>query len=64
MSVSFTLGDVNEDGDVTIADVTALIDYLLGNNVSPFSTEAADVYSDGDINITDVTALIDLLLGK
>jgi hypothetical protein len=49
---------------VTIADVTALIDYLLGNNVSPFSTEAADVYSDGDINITDVTALIDLLLGK
>ena len=64
MPVSFTLGDVNEDGDVTIADVTALIDYLLGNNVSPFSTEAADVYSDGDINITDVTALIDLLLGK
>ena len=64
MPVSFTLGDVNEDGDVNIADVTALIDYLLGNNASTFSTEAADVHSDGDINIADVTALIDLLLGK
>ncbi|MBR3728119.1 MAG: agmatine deiminase family protein [Muribaculaceae bacterium] len=65
MLVSFTLGDVNEDGDVNIADVTALIDYLLGNNASStFSTEAADVHSDGDINIADVTALIDLLLGE
>ena len=64
MPVSFTLGDVNEDGDVNIADVTALIDYLLGNNASTFSTEAADVHSDGDINISDVTSLIDLLLGK
>ena len=64
MPVSFTLGDVNEDGDVNIADVTALIDYLLGNNASTFSIEAADVHSDGDINIADVTALIDLLLGK
>jgi agmatine/peptidylarginine deiminase len=64
MSLPFTLGDVNGDGDVNIADVTALIDYLLGSTVSPFSTEAADVHSDGDINIADVTSLIDLLLTK
>ncbi len=62
VSISFTLGDVNEDGDVNIVDVTTLIDYLLGAAPSPFSTSAADVDSDGDINVSDVTALIDLIL--
>ena len=53
------VGDVNGDGSVSISDVTALIDYLLGSGtVSP----AADVNDDGNISISDVTALIDLLL--
>ena len=58
---AFQVGDVNHDGDVNIADVTALIDHLLGaTNV--FYEDCADVRADGDINIADVTALIDLLL--
>lgn len=56
--------DVNCDGDVNIADVTDLIDYLLGSEFSPFNSVAADVDCDGIINIADVTALIDLLLGR
>ena len=55
-------GDVNMDGNVSIADVTVLIDYLLGTEVSPFDSAAADVSHDGNISIADVTALIDLLL--
>ena len=55
------LGDVNGDGDVSIADVTALIDYLLGGT-TPIVREVADVNHDGEITIADVTALIDLLL--
>lgn len=55
-------GDVNQDGIVNIADVTALIDYLLGDtNAAPAE---ADVNQDGIVNIADVTALIDLLLGS
>lgn len=57
-------GDVNCDGVVNIADVTVLIDYLLGNVPEDFDTNAADVNDDGLINIADVTALIDLLLDK
>ena len=53
-------GDVNGDGEVNIADVTALIDYLLGGG--DINEAAADVNSDNDINIADVTALIDYLL--
>ncbi len=58
----YELGDVNHDGSVNIADVTALIDSLLGS--SEVCEICADVKADGDINIADVTALIDLLLNN
>ena len=56
----FTPGDVNDDGAVNIADVTSLIDYLLGSGA--VNELAADVNSDNAINIADVTSLIDMLL--
>ena len=56
------LGDVNEDGDVSIADVTCLIDYLLGVNPSPFNKFNADLDDNNAIAIKDVTSLIDVLL--
>lgn len=55
-------GDVNGDGSVTIADVTALIDSLLSGLEVP--THVADVNGDGLVTIADVTALIDQLLGS
>ena len=55
-------GDVNLDGIISIADVTDLIDYLLGVEASPFSRDNADVDNDGKTSIADVTTLIDLIL--
>ena len=56
----YAVGDVNHDHAINIADVTALIDYLLGSgNVC---TICGDVNQDHAINIADVTALIDKLL--
>ncbi len=55
-------GDVDADGNVTISDVTALIDYLLSGNASEVNLTAADCDLDGGITISDVTALIDYLL--
>ena len=52
-------GDVDGDGNVNIADVTTLIDYLLSNTQAPAT---ADADMDGNINIADVTTLIDYLL--
>ena len=60
--VDILRGDVNSDGSVSIADVTALIDYLLGSGGS-ISTSAADVNLDNNVSIADVTMLIDYLLG-
>ena len=59
-----TIGDVNNDGNVSIADVTALIDYLLSNDASDINLDAADVSGDNNITIADVTALIDMLLAS
>lgn len=53
-------GDVNHDGIVNIADVTALNDYLLRDpSLAPIE---ADFNNDGVVSIGDVTALIDFLL--
>jgi hypothetical protein len=59
---STTYGDVNGDNEVNIADVTALIDYLLSQDSSYINVDNADVYQDQEVNIADVTALIDYLL--
>ena len=55
-------GDVDNSGDVKILDVSALINYLLGNDESAINLKAADCDLSGDIKITDVGALINYLL--
>ena len=52
-------GDVNKDGAITVADVSALIDYLLGGEEAPAE---ADCNLDSSVGIADVSALIDYLL--
>ena len=45
-------GDVNADGDVTIADVNVVLDAIM----SGVSSANCDVNNDGDITIADVMA--------
>lgn len=59
------LGDVNKDNVITIADVTALVNVILGkDSENVYSRDAADVNGDKNITIADVTALVNLILGK
>lgn len=59
------LGDVNCDGEVTIADVTALVNLILGKaNDTKVSTTNADANEDDDITIADVTAIVNIILRK
>jgi hypothetical protein len=53
------LGDVDNDGEASIADVSDLIDYLLAGGAEPTDS---DCDFDGEIAIGDVSALIDFLL--
>ena len=56
------LGDVNMDGSVTIADVTALITFILSGNDTGIDTAAADCDQNGSHTISDVTMLINRIL--
>ncbi len=56
-------GDVNGDSKVTIADVTALVNIILGKTTS-YNTAVADINNDTKITIADVTALVNIILGK
>ena len=57
-------GDVDDDNDVDIDDVTRLIDVVLGKDVT-YNAAAADCNTetgDGSVDIDDVTALINRVL--
>lgn len=59
------LGDVDNNGEVNITDVTALVNIVLGkDNNEPYvyNHDAADVNEDGEVNITDVTELVNMIL--
>jgi len=51
-------GDVNGDGEVTIADVNAIVDYILNGGYDQY----ADVNGDGEVTIADVNAVVDIIL--
>ena len=60
----FLLGDVNNDGKISITDVADLIDYLaMGEEFVTINLDAADVNGDNKVSIADVADLIDLVLG-
>ena len=57
------LGDVNGDGMVDIADLNAVINYMLGKVTGTFIFEAGDIDGNGYIDIADVNGVINLMLG-
>ena len=54
-------GDVNGDGLVTAADITALYDYLLNNDSAHLIFGDQD--NNGTITASDITAVYNILLG-
>ncbi len=57
-------GDVDMDGEISIADVTALVDYLLNGDATGISPANADTDQDNKLGISDVTELVDYLLAR
>ena len=56
------LGDVNGDGSVNTADLTAMRRYFVGSSAAVFS--GADITCDGDVNTSDLTTLRRLFVGS
>ena len=62
----FLLGDVNGDGKVDVADITALVNIV--NNVpienGQWIMDAADVDGDNEVTSADIPALVGIILGQ
>ena len=56
-------GDVNGDWEVSLGDVGALINIILGSNASEATRHRADVNGDGELNLSDINTLIDMIIG-
>ena len=58
----FIKGDANGDGNVTISDVVAIVNKILGNPSENFKEAAADVDGDGQITIADAVGVVNIIL--
>lgn len=62
--VKILLGDANDNGDVTVADVVTIANYLVGiTNENSWSTTKADINGDGKVSIDDLQAVVNIILG-
>ena len=58
-------GDLNDDGNVTITDVTLLVNRLLKNKEKgEFFINDGDVNEDNAITISDVVKMVSIILGS
>lgn len=60
----YVLGDVNGDGFIDVADISAVTNDILGKANTVFIREAADMNSDGFIDVSDISAITNIILGK
>ena len=51
-------GDLNNDGEINVIDVVALVNIVLNNDWN----ESGDINADGEINIIDVVVLVSLII--
>ena len=59
----YTRGDLNADGRVSVADVSALLDAIAGAAPLPAGI-GGDLDGDGEVSVSDVTALLDLIASQ
>lgn len=55
-------GDVNSDGEVTVADVNVIIDLVMGGTNLSYPPVLVDCNADNEINLADVNAAINRIL--
>ena len=58
------MGDANGDGVVDVADVVAIVNYILEKPAENFNIKAADVNGDEVIDAADVVGVVNIILDK
>lgn len=61
---SYTLGDVNEDGKISVMDIVAISQIMSGQVDSNYNNLAADVNVDGKISVMDIVSVRQMIANK
>lgn len=61
---SYTLGDVNEDGIIDVADIVGVHQITAGGSTVGYNQLAADANADGVINVADVVRIRSIIDNK
>ena len=67
LDMLFVLGDVNGDGNITMADANAVVNYFLADDksgITNFNVDAANVNGDDGITMADANAIVNMFLGQ
>ena len=59
---AYVRGDLNRDGELSVADVTTLVDMLIRGNYDDEEIQIGDLNNDMELSVADVTTLIDILI--
>ena len=59
---SYTLGDPNNDGFIDVADLAAVVNFILGTAGNKLIMEAADMDVSGVVEVNDYVALVNVIL--
>lgn len=57
----FILGDANNSGTVTVADITAVVSYMYGAIPTGWNFAAADVNNSSTITVADITGIVTIM---
>ncbi len=58
------LGDVNQDGAITVQDATLTQQYIVGEDPDNFNPSCADMNGDGEVTSADVTLILEEIVGS
>ena len=61
---SYTLGDVNEDGKISVMDIVAIRQIMSGQVDGNYNKLAADVNVDGKISVMDIVSVRQMIANK
>ena len=62
--VKLTMGDVNDDGDIDVMDVVAMVNYIMDSTTSQINVLAADIDGDGIVDVMDLVKEVRIIMNK
>ena len=62
--IKYLLGDVNNDGLINVADISGVVNFIMGRNTEGLIFKAADINGDGVIRVDDLSGEVNLVLGR